>query len=67
MKLLLQTFTWKACVALSSEFSISKNDTSKLLLKFTLDKTVFTESADYLELSEVFLQWAYLNRNSEVL
>lgn len=60
-------FHLKACEALSSEFSISKNDTSKLLLKFTLDKTVFTESADYLELSEVFLQWAYLNRNSEVL
>ncbi|MCB9197682.1 MAG: hypothetical protein H6600_04430 [Flavobacteriales bacterium] len=62
-----ENYHLKACEALSSEFSISKNHTSKLLLKFTLDKTVFTESVDYLELSEVFLQWSYLNRNSEVL
>jgi DNA gyrase/topoisomerase IV subunit B len=62
-----ENFHLKACDALSSEFSISNKDTNKVLLKFTLDKTVFTESVDYLELSEVFLQWAYLNRNSEAL
>lgn len=63
----LENFHLNVCEALSSEFSISKINKYELLLKFTLDKTVFTESVDYLELSEVFIQWACLNRNSEVL
>lgn len=62
-----QHFHLKACEALSSEYSISNKDSNKVVLMFTLDKTVFTEPVDYLELSELFLQWTYLNRNSEVL
>lgn len=62
-----KNFHLKACEALSFEFNLITVVNSKLLLNFKLDKTVFKESVDYLELSEVFLQWSYLNRNTEIL
>ncbi|WP_107040389.1 DNA topoisomerase subunit B [Brumimicrobium mesophilum] len=63
----LKNFHLKACKALSTNFTMNPQGKQKLTLNFKLDDSVFIEEVDYQELSENFLQWTYLNRNSEVL
>lgn len=63
----LRDFHLKVCEILSVEFNLNKKSKNKLQLTFQLDKTVFIEDVDYFELSENLLQYAYLNRNSEIL
>ena len=52
---------------LSSNFKLTFESKNKAFISFQLDQSVFTENVDYLELSESFLQWSYLNRNSKTL
>jgi DNA gyrase/topoisomerase IV subunit B len=64
---ILNNFHLKICNVLSDQFDLMSKADNKLLLTFTLDKTIFTESLDYWELAENFLQYAYLNRNTEIV
>lgn len=62
-----KNFHLNACKVLCSEFSIVNHNADRVLLKFRLDHTVFTEPIEYFDLSEVFFEWTYLNRNTETL
>ncbi|MFT5250787.1 MAG: DNA gyrase/topoisomerase IV subunit B [bacterium] len=58
----------KATEILSAIFTLeeTKNNNS-IKLTFTLDSTIFKEPVDYIELSESLLEYAYLNKNIEIL